>query len=74
MGTDPTNLPLDEQLVVNRAGAVAVEAVVVRVIQVLQREFFAAAHIGTIQKRAMIAGLRTVHANVIGRLGRSALK
>jgi hypothetical protein len=74
MGTDPTNLPLDEQLVVDRASAVAVEAVMVCVIQLIQREFFAAARIGTVQKRAMIAGLRAIHANVIGGLGWSALK
>src|SRR5436190_16906131 len=53
-GGDAFDLPLDKELVVDRAGFVFVEAVFVRVIEPLQREVFATPRIGTIQKRAMM--------------------
>ena len=42
------DLPLDEELVVDRTGLVAIEAVFVRVIDPLQREIFPASCIGTV--------------------------
>jgi hypothetical protein len=69
IGGDAANLPFDQQLVVNRAGAVAVEAIVIRVIELIQRKLFAATRIGAVQERAMIALLRRCHRFVIGGLG-----
>jgi hypothetical protein len=74
IGRDPANLPLNKQLMIDRAGAVAIKTVMERVIELNQREFFAAARIGAVQERAMIAGLRGGHRSVIGGLGRAALK
>ena len=65
-GGDAFDLPLDEELVVDRAGLVTVEAVFVRVIDPLQREVLAAACIRTVQERAMMSGRRRCHGSHIG--------
>ena len=65
-GANAFDLAFDEELVVDRAGLVAMEAVFVRVIEPLQREVFATPRIGTIEKRAMMSSVSRRHGEFIG--------
>jgi len=58
--------PLAEQLVVERAAVVAIEAIFVRVIEPLQGKIFSAPRVGAIQERAMISQMRRRHEGIIG--------
>src|SRR5689334_20182334 len=64
---DAFDLALDEQLVVDAARLVFVEAVFVGFVEPFEREVFAAPCIGSIQKRAMMSGLSRRHAQCIGK-------